>query len=68
MKELEKKEWKKREKKLKKERKKKEKKKEKLYSITTFHVHKNNSSIDNLLSFHCCQAIESSDHNSGGAL
>ena len=44
-----------------------EKKKEKLYSITTFHVHKSNSSIDNLLSFHRCQAIESSDHNSGGA-
>jgi len=45
-----------------------EKKKEKLYSITTSHVHKNPSSIDNLLSFHRCQAIEPSDHNSGGAL
>ena len=62
------KEQKKREKKWKKERKKEEKKKEKLYSITTFHVHKNHSSIDNLLSFHRCQAIEPSDHNSGGAL
>ena len=47
-----KKESKKREKKRKKEKKKQEKKKEKLYSITTFrHVHKNNSSDDNLLSF-----------------
>ena len=26
------------------------------------------SSIDNLFSFHRCQAIEPSDHNSGGAL
>jgi hypothetical protein len=63
-----KKEYKKEGKEMEKERKKAEKKKEKLYSITTFHVHKNHSSIDNLLSFHRCQAIEPSDHNSGGAL
>ena len=67
-KKLKKKNRKRREKKWKKEKKKEEKKKEKLYSITTFHVHRNNSSNDNLLSFHRCQAIEPSYHNSGGAL
>jgi len=68
MKKLEKKRIEKEGKEIEKGEEKEEKKKENLYSITTFHVHKNNSTINNLLSFHRCQAIESSDHDSGGAL